>query len=93
MSPVQRESPVRPCSPCARSTRSPHSVRDCTLTELYRADEAFCTGTMGELVPVGAVDGRPIGAGERPMLERLMALFKELTQSSGDPVVASRSDA
>ena len=66
----------------------PYSVRDCTLTELYRADEAFCTGTMGELVPVGTVDGRPIGSGEREILEKLMALFKEVTASSGDPVVA-----
>jgi branched-chain amino acid aminotransferase len=65
----------------------PFSVRDCSLTELYRADEAFCTGTMGELVPIGTVDGRPIGDGQTPMLERLMTLFKALTASSGDRLV------
>jgi len=30
------------------------------LTELYAADEAFGTGSMGELTPVVEVDGRVI---------------------------------
>ena len=34
---------------------------DYTLPELYTADEAFVTGTMGGLVPVIAVDGVEIG--------------------------------
>jgi branched-chain amino acid aminotransferase len=64
-----------------------HEVRDYSLTELYRADEAFCTGTMGELVPIGEVDGRPIGSEERPVLERLRTSFRELTRSAGTRVV------
>ena len=31
---------------------------DLSLTEAYRADEAFCTGTMGELASVTEIDGR-----------------------------------
>jgi len=58
-----------------------------TQAELYRADECFCTGTMGELVPVGEVDGRPIGNGERPVLETVQGHFRELTRNSGTPVV------
>ena len=42
-----------------------HAVRDITPAEMYRADEVFCTGTMGELAPVTAIDGRAIGDGGR----------------------------
>ena len=34
-----------------------------SLVEVYGADEAFLTGTFGAQVPVGLVDGRPIGNG------------------------------
>ena len=47
-----------------RSRSIPHEVRDISLAELYRADEAFCTGTMGELAGVTQVDGRRIGDGD-----------------------------
>ncbi len=65
----------------------PHEVADFTQAELYRADEAFCTGTMGELVAVAEVDGRPIGGAVRPVLERLQGLFRELTAVSGYPIL------
>jgi branched-chain amino acid aminotransferase len=61
--------------------------RDLSLTEIYRADEAFCTGTMGELVPIMKVDGRTVGQGSRgPMTERLTGLFRELTAREGTQV-------
>ena len=47
---------------CA-ANRIEHEVTDLSLTEFYRADEMFCTGTMGELAAVTRVDGRTIGAG------------------------------
>ncbi len=60
------------------------SEQDLTLTDIYRADEMFCTGTMGELTPVIRVDGRPIGAGKPgPMTARLSALFAQLTATEG----------
>ena len=66
----------------------PHMVKDISLAEVYRADELFCTGTMGELVPVIEVDGRQIGDGQGgPVAGRLSALYAELTASSGVPVV------
>ena len=34
--------------------------KDLSLTEIYSADEMFCTGTWGELTPIKAVDGRMI---------------------------------
>lgn len=65
-----------------------HAVRHLSTTEVYRADEMFCTGTMGELAAVTTVDGRTIGAGEvGPMTRRLTALFKEEVAASGYRVV------
>ena len=65
----------------------PYAERDLSLTEVYRADELFCTGTMGELAAVTKVDGRTIGPGERgPLTERLSELFRELVTNTGSPV-------
>jgi branched-chain amino acid aminotransferase len=65
------------------------SEQDLTLTEVYRADEMFCTGTMGELAPVTRVDGRPIGDQKPgPVTIRLSALFRELTEREGEQVVS-----
>lgn len=65
----------------------PAAETDLSLTELYRADEAFCTGTMGELAPVIRIDGRAIGSGAPgPMTARLSALFRELTLRTGTQV-------
>jgi branched-chain amino acid aminotransferase len=66
----------------------PHQVTDLSLTEAYRADEAFCSGTMGELAAVTAIDGRTIGDGRvGPVTQRLTALFRELTAREGDFLV------
>ena len=66
----------------------PHREKDLSLTEVYRADEMFCTGTMGELAPVVRVDGRTIGGGAPgPVTGRLTELFRELTQREGTMVV------
>jgi len=63
-------------------------IKDCTQAELYRADECFCTGTMGELACVTTVDGRTIGNGTMgPMTKRLTKLFKEVVAQSGTEIV------
>jgi branched-chain amino acid aminotransferase len=66
----------------------PCEERDLSLTEVYRAHEVFCTGTMGELAAVVKVDGRVIAEG-RPgkLTRRLSELFGELTRTEGTPVV------
>lgn len=62
----------------------PHEVKRISQMEAYRADEMFCTGTMGELAAVTKLDGRTIGNGKRgPMTERLSALYAEETAKSG----------
>ena len=66
----------------------PHAERDLSLTEFYRADEVFCTGTMGELAPVTKIDGREIAGGQPgPMTARLSGLFAERTRAEGVQVV------
>jgi branched-chain amino acid aminotransferase len=60
---------------------------DYTLPQLYTAEEAFVTGTMGGLTPVLAVDGRIIADGTPgPMTKRLTSLFADLTATTGTPV-------
>ena len=66
----------------------PCEAMDLGLTEVYRADEMFCTGTMGELAAVTKVDGRVIGGGEvGPVTTRLSELYVGLTSSEGEVVV------
>jgi branched-chain amino acid aminotransferase len=66
----------------------PCQEKDVSLEEIYNADEMFCTGTMGELAGITAVDGRQIGNGEiGEMTRRLSAFYAERTQSEGVPVV------
>jgi branched-chain amino acid aminotransferase len=59
--------------------------RDVSLMEFYRADEVFCTGTMGDLVSVTQIDGRRIHSQKKstPVMPRLIELHRELTRSSG----------
>ena len=60
---------------------------DYTLPQLYTAEEAFVTGTMGGLAPVVRVDGRTIGDGHPgPVTKRLTDLFADLTAATGTPV-------
>ncbi len=66
----------------------PCAERDLSLAEVYRADEVFCTGTMGELASVNRVDGRTIGDGEvGPISRKLSDLYQDLVQRSGEQVV------
>ncbi len=61
---------------------------DLAQVDVYRADEMFCTGTMGELAAVTRMDGRMIGAGAPgPMTGRLSELFAARTAREGTPVV------
>jgi branched-chain amino acid aminotransferase len=71
-----------------RANGIPHREKDMSLTEVYRADEVFCTGTMGELAPVVRLDGRMIGSGAGgPVTQRLTELFRERTRTEGTRVI------
>jgi branched-chain amino acid aminotransferase len=61
----------------------PHREADISLTDVYGADEMFCTGTMGELAAVTTVDGRTIGNGSAgPMTAKLSGLFSAAVATS-----------
>lgn len=52
-----------------------------SLTQVYSADEAFCTGTFAGVVPVRKIDGRLIGNElPGPMAIRLQQLYHELVE-------------
>jgi branched-chain amino acid aminotransferase len=71
-----------------RTEGIPWREKDLSLTEVYRADEMFCTGTMGELAPVLTVDGRTIGTGAPGSLTlRLTELFRRRVAVEGTLVV------
>ena len=77
---------------CARDG-IPHRVARLSLTEAYRADEMFCTGTMGELAGVTRLDGRTIGDGAvGPMTRRLTDLFTAEVASTGVRVVETADE-
>jgi branched-chain amino acid aminotransferase len=66
----------------------PAVVEDLSLVDFYRADEVFCTGTMGELAPVTTIDGRPISAGRiGPITARLAEVFADRVAVEGTVVV------
>ncbi len=65
----------------------PTRETDLTIEDVYRADEMFCTGTMGELAGVIKLDGRVIGNGQiGPMTKRLSILFAARTATDGELV-------
>jgi branched-chain amino acid aminotransferase len=63
-------------------------VRDISLTEMYVADEVFCTGTMGEIAGITRIDGRPIGATAPGKLTAQIAdLYRAHASTAGTPVL------
>lgn len=63
---------------------------DFALTEVYGADEAFCTGTYPSQMHVVKIDGRIIGDGSRGAItQKLQELYMELVKAD---VERSRGD-
>ena len=60
-----------------------------TRYDIMTADECFLTGTAAEIVPVAALDGRPIGSGKPgPVTLKLTSEFRTLTSAEGTPIAA-----
>lgn len=58
-----------------------------TRYDIYTADEAFLTGTAAEIIPMVALDHRPIGDGRPgPVTKQLITRFHELTRSTGTAI-------
>jgi branched-chain amino acid aminotransferase len=72
---------------CA-AEKIPCTETDLTLDDVYRADEVFCTGTMGELAGVTKIDNKIIGDGKvGPTTQRLSELYAQRTSKEGVQVV------
>ena len=71
---ITRENVILIC----REAGIPVFERNFSLTDVYGASEAFCTGTFAGLTPVRSVDGRAINDGRGPMVERLQGLYADL---------------
>lgn len=68
--------------------RIPCIEKNLSLTDFYTADEVFCSGTMGELTPIVAIDGRSItGLPDWVMLPKLVQLFRALRSGLCTPIV------
>ncbi len=58
-----------------------------TRYDIFTADECFLTGTAAEIIPAVKLDTRAIGSGTPgPLTRKLIARFRELTASSGEPI-------
>lgn len=72
----------------------PAREKNLSLTELYVADEAFTSGTMGELTPILEADGRIIGDGTLGTLtRRLQILHRDYAYEHGEPICLSEVDS
>ena len=64
------------------SNNIPIFEKNFSLVDVYSADEAFITGTLGSLVSVESIDGRLIeNNANYSMTEKLLHLYNDLTHS------------
>jgi branched-chain amino acid aminotransferase len=73
---ITRSNVIQVC----REAGIPVFEKNFSLTQVYGADEAFCTGTFAGVVPVRAIDGRGYDTVPGPMVTRLQGLYRELVQ-------------
>ena len=71
----------------ADELRIPSRERDMTRHDIFTADECFLTGTAAEVIAAVKLDQRSIGSGKPGVItQRIIARFRELTQTTGTPV-------
>jgi branched-chain amino acid aminotransferase group I len=59
--------------------------KNLSITDLYTADEAFTSGTMGELTPILKADGRIIGDGKAgPITKKMQQLHRDFAYRNGN---------
>lgn len=66
----------------------PWKEQTLTRYDIFISDECFLTGTAAEVIPVIALDRRPIGDGKPgPLTLRFIDAFRALANSTGTPIV------
>jgi len=72
----------------ASDNKMPCIEKNISLTELYAADEVFCTGTMGELTPIKEIDGRLItNNSDSNVTKKLISAFEDIIPNYIVPIV------
>ncbi len=66
----------------------PFQRTDFTREDLFTADELFYTGTAAGITPIREVDGRAIGTGKYPIVQRLQRRYED-TIHGRDPTYAA----
>jgi branched-chain amino acid aminotransferase len=70
----------------ARDLGVPARVSTLTRFDLLAADEVFLTGSGAGIVPVRALDDRPVGQpGPGPVFRQFLAAYRDLTATQGVP--------
>ena len=64
-----------------RQNGIPCFEKNFSLSQVYGADEAFCTGTFAGVVPVTSIDGRKLTDARGPMVGRLQGLYRALIEA------------
>jgi branched-chain amino acid aminotransferase len=65
----------------------PWAEQTLTRYDIFVADECFLTGTAAEVIPVIALDRRPIGEGvPGPLTAKFITAFRALANSTGTPI-------
>ena len=72
MNGVTRQAVIDLC----RADGIPVFEKNFSLYETYGAEEAFLTGTFGAQTRVSEIDGKPVGTGDTPVINRIRALYK-----------------
>ncbi len=71
----------------SRTLGIPFVERSLTRYDIFTSDECFLTGTAAEIIPVVALDRRPIGTGQPgPFTHRFMDAYHQLVMSTGTPI-------
>ncbi len=71
----------------ARELGIPAEERAFAVLDVWTAQEAFMCGTLAEIVPIGTVDGRVIGAGGvGPITTRLVGAYAACVRATGTPI-------
>jgi branched-chain amino acid aminotransferase len=71
---ITRSNIIRLC----KENDIPVYQKNFSLTDVYGSQEAFVTGTFAGICPVTTIDGRNVDRGDRQMVKRLQALYKEM---------------
>ena len=71
----------------AEQLQIPWKEQTLTRYDIFISDECFLTGTAAEVIPVIALDRRPIGDGKPgPLTGKLIEAFRALANSTGTPI-------